>query len=118
VSNKSLAADPRSGTFLADVQVNLQDAKAALGMYGKVKISTGRASKYPTVPYDALIEADGAQAFVFVPEGGTRVRKVPIRIGAFDNQSVQVVSGLEGVSEVVVSNSAFLSERSNIVISQ
>jgi RND family efflux transporter MFP subunit len=118
VSNKSLTADPRSGTFQADVQVNLQEVKAALGMYGKVKLNTGRTSKYPRIPYDALIEANGSQAYVFVPDGGTRVRKVPIRIGSFDNQGVQVISGLEGVQEIVISNSAFLSERSSILITR
>jgi hypothetical protein len=79
---------------------------------------SGTRSKYPTIPYGALIEADGQHAFVFVPEGANRVRKVPIRLGVFDHKSVQVVGGLEGVKEVVVSNSAFLSERSLIQITQ
>jgi RND family efflux transporter MFP subunit len=118
VSNKSQAADQRSGSFQVDVQVQLKDAKPALGMYGKATIKTGRTAQHPTIPYDALIEADGAQAFVFVPEGGTRVRKQPIRIGTFNQQGVQVLSGLEGVREVVISNSAFLSERSTIQIAQ
>lgn len=116
VTNKSLAADPRSGTFQADVQVQLKDAKPALGMYGKARIKAGKGSEYPIIPYNALVEADGKNAFVFVPEAQNRVRKVPIRLGNFDNTGVQVIGGLDGISEIVISNSAFLSERSNIQI--
>jgi hypothetical protein len=53
---------------------------------------------------------------VFVPYNQSQVKKVPITIESFDNEKVKVASGLEKVSEVVVSNTAFLNESSRIAI--
>ena len=58
----------------------------------------------------ALIEANGKQAFVFVPDGINRVKKQAIIIESFTESGVNIGSGLEGVSEIILGNSAFLNE--------
>lgn len=117
VLRKSLAANPTSGSF--EVELKLQPGKhpLALGMYGKATIETTAPVAQTVIPYDALIEADGKNAFVFVPEGKS-VRKVPVVVDQFDTRQVVVASGLENVKQVVVSNSAFLNEKSTITIVQ
>jgi hypothetical protein len=81
-------------------------------MFGKATIEVGNKTSLPTIPYDAVIEADGNNAFVFVPIDSSKVKRVPIVIESFNNEGVVVKSGLENVSAIVVSNSAFLNEKS------
>lgn len=118
IFRKSLAAETGTGTFQVDVQVNLQGVSPAIGMFGKAVISTNVTQKFQSIPYGALIEADGRNAFVFVPLPGGRIKRQPIEIASFDNSWVHVKSGLEDVTEIVISNSAFLNENSIITIIQ
>jgi RND family efflux transporter MFP subunit len=116
VFRKSQAADQSSGSFQVEIKIALPNVKPAIGMFGKATIEVGNKTSLPTVPYDAVIEADGNNAFVFVPVDSSRVKRVPIVIESFNNEGVLVKSGLENVSAIVVSNSAFLNEKSIITI--
>jgi hypothetical protein len=69
------------------------------------------------IPYAALLEANGGQGFVFVPNREGGVRKVPVQIQSFDKDKVYVsAAGLGGIREIIVSGSAFLNEKSKILI--
>lgn len=116
VLRKSLAADLQSGSFQIEIAVNCKDIEPALGMFGKAKIRTNSSRNTIAIPYDALIEADGSNAFVFVPVSNGKVRKQPIEIESFDNDFVHVKNGLQNIKEVVLSNSAFLNENSIIQV--
>lgn len=116
VTKKALAADPVSGSFLVELTLSLEKNLPAAGMYAKAAIETNKVISQKWIPYSAMIEADGNKAFVFVPYHQTEVKKVPITVSGFDNQKVKVASGLENVSEIIVSNTAFLNEQSSITI--
>jgi RND family efflux transporter MFP subunit len=117
LSRKARAADLQSGSFQVEWTVRFQSERPALGMFGKVTVQDLKPSAAVSIPYDALIEANGTSAFVFVPNGN-RVVKKPITIQSFNQNAVVVASGLEGVSEIVISNSAFLNEQSTITIAK
>ncbi len=116
VFRKSQAADIGSGSFQVEVKIALGNTKPAVGMFGKATINIGNKNTLPTIPYDALLEADGSNAFVFVPTENNRVKKIPVVIESFNNKEVVIKSGLENISAIVVSNSAFLNEKSIISI--
>lgn len=116
VFRKSQAADPNSGSFQVELKLVLNGAKPAIGMFAKATLRTNAQKSYPSIPYDALIEADGNNAFVFVPDGATKVKRVPVIIESFDNKQAYIKSGLENYNEIIVSNSAFLNEKSTINI--
>lgn len=116
VGKKYLAADMSSGTFMAEIKLNRNAKSFALGMYAQAAIDLGKNIINPVVPYDALIEANGDDAFVFAPVEGNKVKKIPIKIAAFDQRMVSVRSGLENVQQVVVANTAFLNENTRITI--
>jgi RND family efflux transporter MFP subunit len=116
VFRKSQAADQVSGSFQVELKLAMNGMKPAIGMFAKATIRTDAQKNLPTIPYDALIEADGNSAFVFVPDGGTKVQRIPVTIESFDNEQAYIKSGLENISEVIVSNSAFLNEKSTINI--
>ncbi|WP_396191852.1 efflux RND transporter periplasmic adaptor subunit [Flavobacterium sp.] len=115
VSRKSLASDQSNGTFQIEVQLNPAKEKLAVGMFAKATIETNSKSSLPIIPYEALIEADGDKAMVFVPVND-KVKRVTVIIESFNKDNVIVKSGLEEYSEIITSNSAFLNENSTIKI--
>jgi len=116
VFRKSQAADPTLGSFQVELKLKLTDIKPAVGMFGKAEISTNQDENVNVIPYGSLVEADGDKAFIFTPDGANKVRKIPVTILRFDNQQVYLKDGLEGVKEIVISNSAYLNEKSTIKI--
>ncbi|SEM76668.1 RND family efflux transporter, MFP subunit [Chitinophaga rupis] len=116
VFRKSQAADRALGSFQVELKLKLKDIKPAVGMFGKAEISTNSDENVNVIPYSSLVEADGDKAFVFAPEGTGKVRKIPVTISKIDNQQVYLREGLADVKEIVVSNSAYLNEKSTIKI--
>lgn len=116
VFRKSQAADPALGSFQVELKLKLLDMKPAVGMFGKAEIATRQNEDVEIVPYASLVEADGDKAFVFAPKGTNRVSKIPVVISSFDNQQVYLKEGLENVEQIVISNSAYLNEKSIIKI--
>jgi RND family efflux transporter MFP subunit len=116
VSKKVQAADQRSGSFQIEIQFDPRDVNPAVGMYARADIQLQRTNRLLTIPYDAVIEANGSKAFVFVPHQDTRVKKKPVTIHSFTNEGVMILSGLDELDQFVISNSAFLNENSIIAI--
>lgn len=116
VFRKSQAADRTLGSFQIELKLKLGDITPAVGMFGKAEISTNQDENVKVIPYGSLVEADGDKAFVFTPDGVNKVRKIPVTISRFDNQQVYLKEGLDGVKEIVISNSAYLNEKSTIKI--
>lgn len=116
VFRKSQVADRALGSFQIELKLKLKDIKPAVGMFGKAEISTSQNDNVKVIPYASLVEADGDKAFVFTPDGANKVRKIPVTISKVDNQQVYLREGLDGVEEIVISNSAYLNEKSTIKI--
>lgn len=116
VTKKYLAADPNSGTFSIEISIGHPSAGFALGMYAQAVIDIKGGQNNAVVPYDAVVEANGQDAFVFVPQIGNAVKKIPVKIASFDQQKVSILSGLENATSVVVANTAFLNENTRITI--
>ncbi|MRX77842.1 efflux RND transporter periplasmic adaptor subunit [Pedobacter petrophilus] len=116
VFRRSQAADPQLGSFQIELKLNLNGTKPAVGMFGKAEITVAQEQSAIVVPYGSLVEADGHNAFVFAPNGTNRVKKVPVTILKFDNENVYLKKELQGVDQIVVSNSAYLNEQSIIKI--
>lgn len=116
VIRKSKSSDPSSGTFLVEIRINSSQIVPAQGMFGRAEIQTNVRKTYQSIPYEALIEADGSTAYVFVPAGNGRVKKQSILIGEFDQHQVKVLSGLNNITEIIIGNAAFLNSQSTIRI--
>ena len=116
VFRKSQAADPTLGSFQVELKLKLKDTTPAVGMFGKAEIATQQHEDVMVVPYGSLVETDGDKAFVFTPVGANRVKKIPVIISRFDNQQVYLKEGLDEVEQIVISNSAYLNEKSTIKI--
>lgn len=118
VLRKSQTADVAAASFQVELKLKLTDIKPAVGMFGKAQIATGKAQHVMSIPYDALVEADGYSGYAFILNGPSKVKKVPVDIASFDNKTVYLKDGLKPADQVVISNSAYLNEESTIKVIQ
>jgi cobalt-zinc-cadmium efflux system membrane fusion protein len=81
------------------------DAHYKPGMFVWVDLPQGQSRDVPTVPAAAVLRHEG-QAFVFVPEGEGRYRRVNVETGAEADDRLEVKSGLD-VGQQVVAKGAF-----------
>lgn len=116
VVKKVPVADAASGTFTAEIQVDLAGRRPAPGMFGRAQIDAARTASTNTIPFDALIEADGARGFVFVTADRKTVKRVPVQIGRISADRVYLTGGLEGYPFVVTAGNPYLKDGSSILV--
>lgn len=116
LSNLSQAADPMSGLYQAEFRLQAQGKNLAPGLFGKASVPVSGGANLPSIPADALMEGNGNQAYVFVAEGNTAVRK-PVTVAFIQNDRAMVSGGLEGIKEVITVGSAYLLDGSAIEVS-
>jgi multidrug efflux system membrane fusion protein len=109
VTEIAAAADPATGTYRTEVSVP-GAAGLASGLVGEVEIRPAARDSFALVPVDALQEADGAHAALFILSGDGRHavrRTVTIAFLAGDRVAD---SGLDGARAVVTDGAAYLSD--------
>jgi RND family efflux transporter MFP subunit len=114
VTKKLIAADAVSGSFGAEVEIDFNKQQPAIGMFGTASILPSHSSVEYSIPYEALLEADGKKGFVFVSDDKKTVRKCAVAIAGISNNEVYIQDGLEGHAYVITSGSPYLNDQSLI----
>jgi RND family efflux transporter MFP subunit len=115
VSQLSQGADSASGLNQVEIQVEPMGRKLATGLFGKGKISLPYTLRGWTVPIDALVEGQGDQAQVFVPQDGKAV-EVAVKVLRLGNRTATVEGDFGENKSVIVQGSAYLSNGSSISV--
>lgn len=117
VAKKSQSADPMTGTYSVEVEFSGDTPSyLASGMFGTAKIKASETGNSWYIPFDALLDANGGEGFVFVASDSDTAIRIPVKIGKVLPDRVQVTAGLEGYSKLIVTGSAYLSDKSPIQI--
>ncbi len=115
VSSKAENADQMTGSFSIDLKLNnARELNIASGMFGKAEIMLSQKNLVWQIPYDALLDGNADQGFVFVTNDNTNAIKVPVKIDAIDGKNIIVSKGLDGYISLIVSGSAYLTDKSVI----
>ena len=88
-----------SGLYDANAAVS-QGASLTNGAKVKLTVVMDRAEGAMTVPVDA-VNYDNGNAFVYCYEDGT-AKKTMVEAGIYDSQNMEIISGLEADSQVIV----------------
>ena len=115
VTSKSESADMMTGSFT--VEITLENAKSAIiasGMFGKAEIGISKKESLWRIPYESLLDGNGNTGFVFVTNDQKTAAKVPVSIERIEKNDVLINGGLDGLNYLIVSGSAYLSDKSNI----
>jgi RND family efflux transporter MFP subunit len=115
VSRKSESIDPFSGTFTVELELQgkLPEGLAS-GVFGKATIFLSETSENWKIPYEALLDGNADDGFVFVSNDRKTVKKVPVKIENLNQNEVEIGEGLEGYNYVIVSGGPYLNENSTI----
>lgn len=116
VTQKALAADITSGSFEIELSIEVKGLKPAVGMFGKAMITPSKSTKGFSIPYEALLEANGQKGFVYVTNDQKTVKRVEVNISSIDNNRVVLSEGLSGYSFVIISGSPYLKEGASITV--
>jgi RND family efflux transporter MFP subunit len=94
------AANPQSRAVTARVEIENADRRIKPGMFGRVRLVTGRQANALVVPREAIVR-EGDEAFVFLAEGETAVRR-PVVPGREETDVVEVRTGIRAGDQVIV----------------
>lgn len=115
VKRLSDVANPLSGTLDVELSIPTSDKRIAAGMLAHVEITPASKSEYAVIPVEALVSSNGRSGVVYIPKDG-KAEKRKVMIQQFHGESVAILSGLEGVTEVITAGSGFLEDGDAIEI--
>lgn len=110
-------ANPMSGTLDVELSILSKDKRIAAGLLANVDIVPSGQQEYMTIPIEALVSSNGKNGVVYVPNNGT-AEKRKVMIQGFHGEYITILSGLEGVKEVITAGSGFLVDGDKIAIEQ
>ena len=124
VTRKSESVDPLNGLFSIDITFNgSQPGKIGAGMFGTGVISSGKdhgteksGTETWSVPYEALLDGDGSSGWVFVTNDSKTAKKMKVVISGIEKDQVIISQGLEKTKWLIVTGSAYLTDKSSIQI--
>lgn len=100
-------------TGLFDVEAAVENGEAlAPGSTVKLYVVSSKAQNAITLPVDAVYY-DGGDAYVYTCEG-TTVHRVPVETGIFDDEKIEILSGITMDDSVIVTWSSELYEGSQV----
>ncbi|MBL9097417.1 MAG: efflux RND transporter periplasmic adaptor subunit [Alphaproteobacteria bacterium] len=111
VARVTAKADPRTGSFEAEIAV--EDAPASLrsGMIGRAVIypAAGAASTLVAIPAETIVEGDGKRVSVYVLKAGGKAAELrEVRLARLEGSQALIASGLAPGERVVVSGAAYI----------
>lgn len=115
VSELPQSPDPMTGLYPVEFKFDTQGQKFTYGMFATVRLDALGNGSYLVVPVDAIVEGNGSDAFVFVPDSN-RARKTPVRIAAIRGDKVMITSGVTEGQQVIIDGSAYLTNEVTIKI--
>ncbi|HEX7374197.1 MAG TPA: efflux RND transporter periplasmic adaptor subunit [Steroidobacteraceae bacterium] len=114
VTRVAAAADPTTGTFDVEIEVQPAGARFVRGLVGKVTLGLGQGASSASstvVPVSALVEASGSIGTVYILDAtGTHAQRKQVTVGSIVGDRVIVEAGLEPGQRVVTDGAAWLTE--------
>lgn len=117
VGRKAEGVDMNNGIFV--IHLELDEAprdQLASGLFGKATVFPRQHQTAWSIPFDALLDGDAQEAYVFITNDGKTAKKVKVVVSKVDKNAVWVSSGLEDAKYLIISGSAYLADGSAIDI--
>jgi len=116
VTQVASAADPATGLFPIEAQVDPNGRRLVSGLVGRVRLAPGPDEPtLPHVPLSAVIEGHGGNAAVFLVDGEV-ARRRPIEVAFITAETVAVRAGLTVGERVVTAGAPYLDDGDAVVV--
>jgi multidrug efflux system membrane fusion protein len=119
VTRVASAADPQTGTFEVEVEVVPGGARFLRGLVGRVSLEIDEpvSATRAVVPVTALVEANGADATVYVLDAdGSTARRTQVAVGPIVGDRVIVNDGLDAGDRVITDGAAWLRDGQSVAV--
>jgi RND family efflux transporter MFP subunit len=116
VTRKWESTDPQTGALTIELEIKHEDFRFASGMFGTAVLSSDASLLSWSVPYEAVLDANDNEGFVFVTNDNKKALKQPVTIESFNGKTIRISKGLENSSALIVSGSAYLTDNSPITV--
>lgn len=110
-------ADPYTGTFEVEIEVQPNGRRLLSGFIGTVIIETEAKEDLVAIPIDALVGAHEQQGQVFTVHNG-KAQATTVNIFKIEADQILVSKGLAAGTEVVVSGNGYLEENDLVSVNQ
>ncbi|WP_377889589.1 efflux RND transporter periplasmic adaptor subunit [Alkalihalobacillus sp. R86527] len=107
-------ANEQTGSFVIDIELENKENKIKGGMKATARIKTDVIKDAIVVPKESIVYGE-KETYVFVSQG-KKVKKVPVKVGAESNETIQITDGLTTKDDVVTNGKDRLSETSEIQV--
>ena len=106
-----------AATGLFQVKASVEDGDALpTGSSVQLKVTSDKQENVMTLPVDTVYYS-GGDAYLYLYEDGT-VHQIPVEVGIYDSERVQILSGIDMTDEVITTWSSELYEGSKVQKSQ
>jgi RND family efflux transporter MFP subunit len=117
VSAIEAVANPYTGTFEVEVQLEQNNVHLFSGFVGKITIIPGIAREYSVIPIESLVEGDLNEGYIYSADRKSNIAtKHKIKIDKIIGNQMLIYSGLEGITEVVTYGAPYLTAEAMIEI--
>jgi len=110
-------ADPYTGTYEVEIQVNPKGKELLSGFIGSVYIHAKEQRELVSIPVDALVTGDGERAEIFVAENG-KARQTEVEVFKMDGDNMLISNGLQAGEKVIVKGAGYLQDEDSVLITQ
>jgi len=110
-------ADPYTGTYEVEIQVDPKGKELLSGFIGSVYIHAKEQRELVSIPVDALVTGDGERVEIFVAENG-RAMQTQVEVFRMEGDNMLISHGLEAGQEVIVKGAGYLQNEDSVLITQ
>ena len=109
-------ADPYTGTYEIELKLEKTGFHLVSGLIATVNIIPSKTEKLLEIPFEAMIEGNQNEAYIYVLGKNNKHKKVRLKVENFNSEYFYVKSGIEAGSTVITDGSAFIKANSIIEI--
>lgn len=106
---------PATGTYGLEVEIAPNGKRLISGFVARVSIHTRKSTAALAVPVEALVNAHGTSADIYLYSGGKALKK-PVIIGKVYGGYVAVTSGLQAGDTIITTGSGFVSDGDQVTV--
>ncbi len=115
ISEISGTADPYTGTYGLELQLQTVDYRLSSGFIAKINIFSSQTKEVLSVPYRSITDADGLNANIFLVQNGKPVKK-KVKIYSIDDNEVFIERGIDTTVSIITDGVSYLKKNSIINI--
>ena len=117
ITNVGVVADQFSRTYEVKITVKNTNLEIKPGMVCDVTLNTTAAKQMVLVPYNAISKDTDGSSFVYVVADDQKsVRKQIVKLGDYQNNGLEILSGLTANQSIVVEGKEKLTDNSQIIL--